>query len=132
MKLDQPPSQEAFMGIRNMITRPWVTWFQQIYRLLFALNPSVSSDNGDNAVTLTAGKSALTQRFATTLTANRTVTLSTTGVYTGAKFRVVREAGANGAFDLDVGGLKTLSGASEWADVEYSGQNWILTGSGSL
>ena len=93
-------------------------------------NPRVSADNGDAAVTLTPGQSAPTQRWATTLTADRAVTLSTSS-WTGAKFRIVRTGG--GAFNLNVGTgpLKALA-ANTWADVEFDGSAWVLTGYGSL
>lgn len=51
------------------------------------------------------------------------ITLSTTGAYNGAKFRIVREASATGAFNLNVGTgpLKALTAASTWCEVEYDG-----------
>ena len=92
--------------------------------------PRVSADNGDAAATLAAGQSAPTQRWATTLTADRAVTLSTTA-WTGAKFRIVRTGG--GAFNLNVGTgpLKALA-ANTWADVEFTGSAWMLTAYGAL
>ena len=93
--------------------------------------PSVSADRGDTSQTLTAGTDAPTQRWATTLTANRIVTLSTTGAINGDKFRVVRTG--LGAFTLDVGGLKTIpSATAAWVDVEFDGTAWRLTGYGTL
>ena len=69
--------------------------------------------------------------FATTLTADRTVTLSTTGAEIGDKFRITRPAA--GAFNLNVGTgpLKVLP-ASSWCDVEYNGSAWVLTAYGAL
>jgi len=91
----------------------------------------VSADRGDASVTLTAGTDAQTQRFATALTANRTVTLSATGAVSGDRFRVVRTG--LGAFTLDVGGLKTIASATAaWVDVEHDGTAWRLTGYGTL
>src|SRR5437660_12687008 len=46
------------------------------------------TDRGDNSVTLNAGTDAEIQRFATALTANRTITLGSG--FVGAKFRIVR------------------------------------------
>lgn len=93
--------------------------------------PKVSADRGDTSQTLTVGTDAPTQRWATTLTANRTVTLSTTGAVNGDRFRVVRTG--LGAFTLDVGGLKTISSATAaWVDVEFDGSAWRLTGYGTL
>jgi Pectate lyase superfamily protein len=91
----------------------------------------VSADRGDASVTLVAGVNEKTQRFATALTANRTVTLSTTGAAKGHKFCIVR-AGL-GAFTMDVGGLKTIpSATAAWVDVEHDGTAWRLTGYGTL
>lgn len=93
------------------------------------LSGSLVTNVGDADKTLT-DTDARTQRWATALTAARTVTLSTTNALNGDRFRVVR-TGA-GAFNLDVGGLKTLAGADEWCDVEYTGFAWILTAAGAL
>ena len=132
MDITPPPIQEQVM-IRGLLTQIWVKWFNQLYKIAQAVNPSVSSDNGDAAVTLTAGKNALIQRWATAITADRAVTLSTTGAYTGATFRVVRESTATGAFNLNVGTgpLKALA-AGTWCDVAFNGTAWQLTGYGSL
>lgn len=90
----------------------------------------VSANVGDASKTLVMSDEE-TQRFATALTANRTVTLPTTDVYKGAKFRVVRTG--LGAFTLDVGGLKTIpSATAAFVDVEYDGSAWRLSGYGTL
>jgi len=86
---------------------------------------------GDSDVTLTAGSNFPTIRYATTLTANRVVTLSTTGARNGDQFRISRTG--LGAFTLDVGGLKTIpSATAAFVDVEYDGTAWRLTGYGVL
>jgi hypothetical protein len=92
----------------------------------------VSVDRGDTSQSLTAGTDAQTQRWATALTAARTVTLSTTGAVNGDTFRVVRTG--LGAFTLDVGpGLKTIpASTAAWVDVSFNGTAWILTGYGAL
>ena len=91
----------------------------------------VSADRGDTSQTLVVGTDAPTQRWATTLTANRTVTLSTTGAANGDAFRIVRTG--LGLFTLDVGGLKTIPIATAaFADVEFDGSAWRLTGYGAL
>jgi hypothetical protein len=91
----------------------------------------VGADNGDAAATLVPGTSAMTQRWDTTLTADRAVSLGTTTAWNGARFRIVR-TGA-GAFDLNVGTgpLKALA-TDTWCDVEYDGSAWVLTAYGSL
>lgn len=93
--------------------------------------PYPSADRGDTSQTLTAGTDEMVQRWATTLTANRTVTLSTTNAVNGDSFRVVRTG--LGAFTLDVGGLKTIAaGTAAFVDVAYNGSAWVLTGYGAL
>lgn len=92
---------------------------------------SVGSDVGDANVTLTHLSSAPTQRYATTLTANRTVTLSATNAVNGARFRIVRTG--LGAFTLDVGGLKTIASATAaFVDVQHDGTAWRLAAYGAL
>lgn len=99
-------------------------------RTLATLTPSVSADRGDTSPTLDMG-SETTQRFDTTLTVNRTVTLPSSNAFKGAKFRVVRTG--LGAFTLDVGGLKTIpSATAAYVDVEYNGSAWQLAGYGAL
>jgi hypothetical protein len=94
----------------------------------------VSADRGNANVTVDPMADAPIQRFNTPLTAARTVTLATVGVPSGAWVRVVREAGATGAFNLNVGPgpLKALTAASTWCDVVYDGTAWRLVAHGSL
>lgn len=132
MNLSPAPIRESF-NTRGLMSGAWIAWFSQVYKNLRAVSPTVSADMGDASITIKAGEAALTQRFNTTLTAGRNITLSSVNAFTGAKFRVVRQAGATGAFNLDVGpGLKTLTAAGQWCDVEYSGSAWILSAYGSL
>lgn len=104
-----------------------------VWRQVIDQDAQVSADNGDAAKTLQARKSETTQKWATALTANRAVTLSGTGVYNGAKFRIVRTAASTGAFTLDVGTgpLKSLA-VGQWCEVEYDGAAWMLTAFGAL
>jgi hypothetical protein len=89
----------------------------------------VATDNGDTSPTFTNLSSAEVQRFATTLTANRTITLSTTNATPGAHFRVIRTGLGN--FTLDVGGLYTIPAlTSGFVDVTYDGAAWRLTAVG--
>jgi len=92
----------------------------------------VSANRGDANVTLTVGVNEEIQLFATALTANRTVTLSTSGgVAKGHKFRIVRTG--LGAFTLDVGGLKTIpSATAAFVDVAHNGTSWQYVGYGLL
>ncbi len=89
-----------------------------------------SGDRGNANVTLTANEVPV-QQFATTLTANRTVTLPTTGLYPGLTFTVLRTG--LGAFTLAVGSAKTIpASTAARVDVEYTGSAWVLTGYGTL
>ncbi len=91
-----------------------------------------SQNNATDAnYTLTPGTSARQVFQTAAITANRTITLSTTGVWLGATFRVTRKATSTGAFTLSVGGLKTLA-VSQWAEVVYDGSAWTLAAFGSL
>lgn len=90
-------------------------------------NPTIIST--DAAATLTVFSTLPTVLHNGTLTATRTLTLSTTGAYVGAKFKVVRLG--SGAFNLSVGGLVNLL-QNQWAEVVYDGTNWILIGAGSM
>lgn len=95
------------------------------------LAATISGDRGDTDQTLTVGVDSQTQRWASTLTTNRTVTLSTTGALRGAGFRIVRTG--LGAFTLNVGGLKTIANSTAaFVDVAYNGSAWVLTGYGAL
>ena len=93
---------------------------------------SVSGDRGDASVSLEVGVDQSTQRFTTTLTVARTVTLTTTNAQNGDRFRISRTAA--GAFNLSSSGTfnnKALA-TNEWMDYEFQGSGWYLTGFGSL
>lgn len=87
----------------------------------------------DANFTLTPSTDKINVIHTGTLTANRTVTLSTTGVYDGAAFRVTRTGG--GAFNLNVGTgpLKAMT-TNTWADFVYdaTGAAWKLAAYGAL
>jgi hypothetical protein len=100
----------------------------------------LSADRGDASVTIKAGSDAPVQMFKTPLTANRTVTLSLTGVNSqalpiGVHFRITRTAAATGASTLTVqtlgGGNKALA-VGQWIDVVYDGTAWQEVAFGSL
>jgi hypothetical protein len=103
-----------------------------IWRELLPPQPlGVTANVGDASKSIQTRVDEDTQIWSTTLTADRTVTLDTTGVYPGAKFRIARPAA--GAFNLNVGSgpLKALP-AGSWCDVEYNGSAWVLTAYGAL
>lgn len=98
-------------------------------RSRYGLAGQATKGNAD--VTLTAYTDKITQRFTTTLTADRAVTLSTTGAVEANRFKIARPA--TGAFNLNVGTgpLKALA-AGTWCEVEYDGSAWQLVANGSL
>jgi hypothetical protein len=81
--------------------------------------------------TLTPGTSPHRTLHTGTLTANRAVTLSTTGALIGLSYRITR-TGA-GAFDLNVGSgpLKALA-TNTWCEVVYDGSAYYLSAYGAL
>lgn len=81
------------------------------------------------AFTLTPLTSAPNILHTGALTANRTVTLSTTNARPGSWFAITR-TGA-GAFNLDIGGLKSLV-QNTWCVVKYDGSAWFLAAYGAL
>lgn len=85
--------------------------------------------NSDGTTTLTVLTRARQIRNTTTLTANRSVTLSATRAHNGARFKVARTGG--GAFTLDVGGLKSLS-TGQYCEVRHNGTAWYLAEFGAL
>jgi hypothetical protein len=93
----------------------------------------VTADVGNAAKSLQSRVAEETQIWNTPLTADRTVTLSTTGAFAGATFRIVRTAAATGAFNLNIGSgpLKALT-PGQWCDVTYDGSVWVVTAAGSL
>ncbi len=89
----------------------------------------VSTIATDVAFTLTPLSSSGVIEHTGTLTADRVVTLSTTGAYNGATFKITRTG--TGAFNLDIGGLKSLV-PNTWCEVTYNGTAWRLTQYGAL
>ena len=95
-----------------------------------AIGPAgIHNPTGNVDFTATWGTTPRTIRLRGTLTADRTLTLSTTGAVDGARFRIYRIA--TGAFNWNIGGLKTLA-TSTWCDVEFGLGVWILVGYGTL
>lgn len=114
------------IDIAFIMFRPWAKdWLVESER--------VSADNGDAAKTLT-DTDLRTQLWATPLTVARVVTLPTTNVTLGKRFRIVRTAASTGAFNLNVGTgpLKSLTAAGQWCEVENTGATWVLTAAGTL
>jgi hypothetical protein len=112
-------ASSPFLATTSTITGTRVDWLEDL----------VSADRGDTSQTLAVRVDLPVQRWATALTANRTITLSTTGAVNGDTFRIVR-SGA-GAFTLTVGSIYTLV-VPGWVDVTYDGSAWVVTAWGSI
>ena len=86
---------------------------------------------GGTAFTLTPGTSPRNTLYIGTMTADKTVTLSTTNALAGGSFRITRTAA--GAFNLNVGTgpLKAMA-ANTWAEFTYDGTAWYLSAGGAL
>ncbi len=89
----------------------------------------VENIRGDADVTIDMGTGAKNQIFGTSLTADRTVTLSTTNANYGDTIRFVRYAG--GSFNLNIGGIKTLA-ANQYCTIMWSGFTYRLLEFGDL
>jgi Right handed beta helix region len=119
-------------NVSNGFTTPILTSSQVFFGKDVLETSLGASAPGNNSITLTPGVSAKVAVFNVALTVNRTVTLSTTNAQKGDQFRITRTAAATGAFNIDVGGLKTLTAVSQWCDVMYDGSAWVLTAYGTL
>ncbi len=102
--------------------------------VLQELGNGVAPDNGDASKTLAYNTDETVQCWNTPLTANRTVTLSTSDAKEGSNFTIVRRSGATGNFNLTVGALATLRAPGEWCEVRYDAGTaaWILEKYGIL
>lgn len=94
-------------------------------------NKPIGANRGNNSVTLITGQDAPTQRFDTTLTADRTVALSTAEARNGDTFHIFRTGG--GVYELRVGDgpLKALA-TDTWGIFRFDGAAWNLVAYGSL
>lgn len=91
--------------------------------------PAITTIATDAAATVTPSVT-YTQVFHTgTLTAARTITLTTAGQTTGSVIRFTRAG--SGAFNLNIGALKALA-TNTWCDVIFNGTAWVLTAYGTL
>ena len=105
-----------------------------VEQVLQEIAGAITADNGNADATLTYASSTQVQRWNTVLTANRTVTLSTSNAKEGARFVIVRGSGATGNYTLAVGSLATLRAPGEWCIVGYDAGTaaWVLLGWGYL
>jgi len=111
---------------------PYPVYYMNRWRALDG-DRGVSADAGNAAASYDRNSLYRTLRYATPITADRAVSLSTTNMGNGDKLRVVRTTAATGAFNVNVGTgpLKALA-AGQWCDVEFNGSAWMLTAFGSL
>lgn len=111
--------QERLRAVKDDQSVPWTR-----------SDPSTNGDRGDADVTLVSGTDDISQLFATDLTANRTITLSTTGASNGDVFQVNRTG--FGDYSLSVGGLFSITKPVSfgYARVRFDGSSWVLDDSG--
>jgi hypothetical protein len=109
-------------SIRSLVWRQNSTWSR--------LNEyAIATVATDVDFTLTPLKSNQNIQHTGTLTADRTITLSSTGVGLGTMFHITRTGG--GAFNLSVGGLKNLV-QNTWCIVAWNGSAYVLRAYGAL
>lgn len=82
----------------------------------------MSPDRGDADYTITDFDFGI-QQYGTTLTANRAVTLPTTGLYKGRRVGVLRTA--LGSFNLLIGSIATLTGKG-LVELQFDGSTWVI------
>lgn len=87
------------------------------------------SFDGDSDATVVPLVAHYNRDYVGTLTANRTINLSTVNAYPGVQFHIRRTAA--GAFNLSIGGLKSLA-QNQWCTVRYYSGAWILQAFGNL
>jgi hypothetical protein len=85
---------------------------------------------GNADATLRVGYNEPNQICSTPLTANRAITLNTTGATLGAWFLTTRTAASTGAFNLTVSGKALTPGT--WCKHVFDGSAWVLQQAGSL
>lgn len=93
--------------------------------------PFFAPDSGDANYTMVVGVDGETQPWATPITADRTAGLSATRAWAGARFRIVRNEAATGAYSLIVGSSLLRLAPGQWCDVEHTGTAWAVTASGN-
>lgn len=121
--------------VKHVYDAGTAAWIQTEYGYLSSAGIQRVNLVGDGDATLTVGTTYDTLAWVTTLTADRTATLSTTGAWTGARFRIVRAEIATGNFSLIVvtGSTRLARLAlGQYCYVEYSGSAWIVTAFGNL
>jgi len=101
------------------------------WTMMGQLNPFQQSNQGDAALTVTPYTTRPVIVFNVPITADRAVTLGTTGAVNGLLMIIVRSTACTGAFNIDVGGLKTLTAAGQWCIIGYQGP-WRLLAYGTL
>jgi hypothetical protein len=112
------------------VTYNGTAWYLSAYGTLYGqASQQTLATNAD--FTLTPGSSPQRTRHTGTLTANRAVTLSTTGAIQGQMFRVSRSG--SGAFSLNVGtGPLIALATNQWCEVVYDGTAWYMSAYGPL
>lgn len=97
--------------------------------------PYSASIISDTSITLTPGSSAPLAFYQAPITANRAVSLSTTGVWAGIMWTVVRGKASSGSFNITAGAglfLCTLQQPGQWCSFTYQASQYLLVGGGTI
>lgn len=110
-----------------------VVWYQRASGApLVVLSPFATiSVDASATFTFLPTSGTMTRVLTAPITANRTVTLSTTSAKNGQIARFTRTSASTGAFNWDIGGLKSLT-VGQWCEVGFDGSAWVLLQYGSL
>lgn len=92
--------------------------------------------NAAQTLALAGGSTSASQGatciYASAITADRAVTLTTTSAFAGLTWRIARLSAATGAFKVNVGvGPLAALDPGEWCEVTYNGSAFVLTAKGS-
>lgn len=90
------------------------------------------SSIGDTDSTYTPDATTTTVNFSGNLTADRTLTLSTSGVRAGMEVRVMRSgASTGGPWSVTIGSTGKTLATKEWCKALYNGSAWVIAEHGT-
>lgn len=122
------PTNGSILGFTCTTSGSPGTWLSMGMLNQFALTVI-----GDADVTLTPLTARGVQLYNSPLTANRTVTLSSTNAWLGLLYRITRTSASTGAFVVNVGtGPLAALSSGEWVDVGWFASGYVVLAKGTL
>ena len=111
------------------VSAPWKMFFDSIFTNLSVLDAAIPPDNGDTSQTLIPMVYPSQEVWNTPLTANRTVSFTTSqNLYNGATFTIIRTAAATGAYTLTINASVSVVLTPGFScTVTYNGSQWLPT-----